>query len=316
MPGVSTSAYSNLSEAFSLSRSLLNDADIPTIVTITQTGAVRSGNIVTITTSLPHNLQVGDIVQIGSVSDSSFNGSQTVLSVPTSITFTYQQAGANTSSGNGTVSLLIQGDWATDAVLLPFANKAYRKVQNRLREGGSKTTTNDVILTPAMAIGQTQLSDSSTPQLPPDFLAPREVFERIAGQPYFGKPMEPVNALPSGPPAAFNGVFSWFDDTLNFVGALNALDIRLRYFSGFPVLSDGTSQIAIRGAVDAVASYTAYLAAESRNRGSGMGFKAMFEEDMKELKNSQVHAQQYLVGRRRPNNSRRGWGVRGFGGTV
>lgn len=312
MPIVGTSAYSNLSEAFSLTRSLLNDADIPSILTIPPVGTVRAGNIVTITTNLPHGLQVGGIVQVASVSDSSFNGSQTVFSVPSSTTFTYQQAGSNTSSGNGTVSILIQGDWATDAILLPLANKAYRQVQNRLLQAGSKTATNDVILEPAMAIGQQQLSDTSSPQLPPDFLAPRELFERIAGQPYFGAPMRPVDALPSCPQAAFNGCFSWYNDCINFVGALNSLEVRLRYFCGFPRLSDGTSQIAIRGAVDPVASYTAMLAANSRNAGSGAQFAAMFEQDMSQLLNMQVHARQYQVGRRRPNNSRRG-GWNGWG---
>lgn len=275
---------------------------------------MRAGNIVTITTSLAHGLQIGSIVQVASVSDSSFNGSQTVFTVPSATTFTYQQAGSNVTSGNGTVSILIQGDWATNAVLLPLANKAYRQVQNRLMQAGSKTATNDVILSPAMAAGQMQLSDSSLPQLPPDFLAPREVFERIAGQPYFGNPMRPVDALPNGPQAAFNGAFSWYNDCINFVGALNSLDIRLRYFCGFPALADGNSQIAIRGGLDPVASYTAMLAGNSRNPGSGAQFEAMFERDMAMLLNMQAHARQYKVGRRRPNNSRRGCG--GYGGNT
>lgn len=277
---------------------------------------MRSANLVTITTNQPHGLQIGSIVQIGFVSDSTFNGTQQVSVVPSATTFQYAQTGINGSSVNGTVSILIQGDWATDAVLLPYANKAYRKVQMRLSQGGSKTMTNDVILTPSLPAGATQLSDTSNPQLPPDFLAPREVFERIAGQQYFGRPMGPVNALPSGPQGALNGVFSWFNETLNFMGALNATDIRLRYFSGFPRISDGTSQILIRDGIDAVASHTAMLASGARNGPAAAAyFEAMFEKDMQELKNAQVHARQYQVGRRRPNNSRRGCGG-GWGSTV
>lgn len=293
---------------FDLVRGLVNDRDVPLILTIPQTGAVRAGNIVTITTNQPHGLQINSIVQVGFVSDPTFSGTQTVFSVPSPTTFTYQQSGANTTSGNGTVSVIVEGDWAIDAVLLPFANKAYRKVQMRLSQGGSKTMTNDIVIEPPFPAGATQLSDSSNPQLPPDFLAPRQLFERIAGQPYFGPPMGQVDALPSRPQGALNFIFSWFDETLNFIGALNATEIRLRYFSGFPRLSDGTSQILIRDGVDAVASYTAYLASESRLRGSGTGFLGMFNEDMSELKNTQVHARQYKPGRRRPNNSRRGCG--------
>lgn len=313
MPGVGTTAFASASDVFSLVRSLVNDADIPSNIPITQAGAVRAGNLVTITTTVAHGLQIGKIVQIGFVSDSSFNGTQQLTAVPSATTFQFPQAGANTASGNGMVSVLEQGDWATDAVLLPYANKAYRKVQMRLNQGGSKTMTNDVVLDP-MPAGTTQLNDTSTPQLPPDFLAPREVYEKISGTQFFGAPMRQVNALPNGPQGALNSCFSWFDETLNFNGASSIIDIRLRYFSGFPNLSDGTSQILIRDGIDAVASYTAFLAANSRNPGAGQIFLGMFNEDMAELKNAQAHARQYVVGRRRPNNSRRG-GCRG-GQTV
>lgn len=314
MPGVGTSAFASASDVFSLVRSLVNDADIPSNIPILT--AVRAGNLVTITTNQPHGLQIGNIVQIGFVSDSSFNGTQTVSTVPSATTFTYAQTAANASSANGTVSILIQGDWATDAVLMNYINKAYRKVQMRLNMGGSKTMTNDVILTPSFPAGTTQLSDTSNPQLPPDFLAPRELYERIAGQPYFGPRMGQVDALPNRPQGALNFVFSWFNETLNFVGALNDTDIRLRYFAGFPRISDGTSQILIRDGIDAVASHTALLASSARNGPAAAAyFGAMFEQDMQELKNAQVHARQYKVGRRRPNNSRRSCGG-GWGSTV
>lgn len=314
MPGVGTSAFASASDVFSLVRSLVNDADIPSNIPITT--AQRAGNLVTITTNQPHGLQVGSTVQIGFVSDSSFNSTQQATVVPSATTFQFPQAGPNTTSGNGTVSVLIQGDWATDAVLMNYINKAYRKVQMRLNMGGSKTMTNDVVLAPSMPAGTTQLNDTSTPQLPPDFLAPREVYEKIAGTPYFGAPMRQVNALPNGPQGALNGCFSWFNETLNFNGASGDIDIRLRYFSGFPRISDGTSQILIRDGIDAVASHTAMLASGARNGpAAAMYFEAMFEKDMAELKNAQAHARQYVVGRRRPNNSRRG-GCRGFGETV
>lgn len=294
---------------------MLNDADIPNIVTILPPngGAVRSGNQVTINTSTVHNLQQGSVVQVGSVTDSSFNGSQKVTAVPTANSFTYAQSGPNTASGNGVVSVLVQGDWAMDAVLLPFANKAYRKVQSLLRRAGSKTTTNDVVLTPSMPIGMQILSDTSNPQLPADFLAPREVYERIVGTIQFGR-MGSVNALPNLAQQTLNGCYSWFEDSINFIGATGQVDIRLRYFSGFPSLSDGTSQIQIRGGEDAVASYTAFLAANSRQPETSQAFLQQFGEDMEELLNMQVHARQYKPGRRRPNNCRSGWN--GYGGTV
>lgn len=320
MPVLGTTAFSQASEVFSLVRSLLNDADIPSVLTITATGAVRAGNSVTITTALAHGLQQGSIVQVGSVSDSSFNGTQTVTAVPTSTTFQYNQTAGNANSGNGTVSILIQGDWATDAVLVPFANAAYRKLQRRMWDAGSKSTTADVII-PAVPANLTQLSDTSTPQLPVDFLAPREIWERISGSGtgFVGfVPMKPVDALPNVPQAGYNGVFTWYGDTLNFLGASSILDIRLRYFVGFGAISDGTSVINVRGAMDPVAYWTAFLAASSRGATNAGIFAQQFEDAMREFLTMQVHARQYLVARRRPyrgGRSRYGYGF-GSGGTI
>src|SRR5713226_7152874 len=67
-------------------------------------GAVRTANVVTITTTSPHGLGTGQSVTIAGVSDSSFNGTFTIASVPSTTTFTYAQTGSNATSGGGTVS--------------------------------------------------------------------------------------------------------------------------------------------------------------------------------------------------------------------
>jgi hypothetical protein len=308
MPVVGSSAYQFASDVFSLVRSMINDADIPAVVTITPTGAVRVGNAVTITTQLPHFLQAGSVVQVGSVTDSSFNGTQTVIAVPTSTTFQYNQAGANTVSGNGIVSVLIQGDWATDAVLLPVANKAYRKIQRRMKGAGSPTFQKDVVLVPSMAIGQTSLDDASNPQLPIDFIAPREIWEKQSGQSFFGQlPMKRVDYLPSWQQSTYNGCYTWQNEAIQFVGATSSLDIRLDYIAGYPALSDGTSPILIRDAADAIASQTAYLITNARSPEAAGVFGQMYEADMIELLNVQTHARQYKPARRMPFNRRRSY---------
>lgn len=312
IPVLGTTAFSTAGDCFSLVRSLLNDADIPSVLTITPTGAIRAGNAVTITTATAHGLQIGNIVQVGSVSDTSFNGTQTVVSVQTATTFTYSQTAANASSGNGVVSILIQGDWATDAVLVPLANAAYRKLQRRMLNAGSKSTSTEVIFT-NVAIGLTQLSDTSTPQLPVDFLAPRQLFERVTGSGtgLIGfTEVHPVDVLPNTPQSGLNGVFAWWGDTLNFLGATSALDIRMRYFIGNPAISDATSVLTVRGALDPIAAWTAFLAASSRGANNASMFVTLFEDSMKEVLTLQVHARQYVVARRRPAN-RRGRGAFG-----
>src|SRR3989449_11071665 len=59
------------------------------------TGAVRAGNVATITTTAPHGLITGQTVLITGVADNSFNGAFTVASVPNSTTFTFAQTAAN-----------------------------------------------------------------------------------------------------------------------------------------------------------------------------------------------------------------------------
>ena len=313
MPVLATTAFPTGSEVFDLVRALLMDRDILPPVTIPPTGAVRASNIATITTNSAHGLQIGNVVQVQSVSDSSFSGTQTVINVPTSTSFQYVNVGGPATSGNGIVQEIVQGDWATDAVLLPFANKAYRKVQNKLLANGSKTQTNEAYTT--LPVNAIQWLDTTSPALPADFLAPRDLAERINGSGLAYVPMRQVNVLPSFQDNTIrntNGMYAWFNEGLFFLGAINALDVRLRYFTALPDISDGTGQFLIRGSEDAIASQTAFLA--SRSRTGASIFADMYQEDIKELLKMQAHARNYVVGRRKPNNYGRGssspWGSR------
>ncbi|HEX2711251.1 MAG TPA: hypothetical protein VHM88_03375, partial [Candidatus Acidoferrales bacterium] len=67
-------------------------------------GAVRSNNVVTITTTAPHALVPNEAVLVTGVADASFNGTFTVTSVPSATTFTYSQSAANATSGGGSVN--------------------------------------------------------------------------------------------------------------------------------------------------------------------------------------------------------------------
>src|SRR5215831_16877735 len=227
MPVLLTTAFPTGGEVFDTVRSMLNDADL--IATNTIVSAVRAGTITTITTIQPHQLQIGNYVTVQSVSNPSFNGSFVVEDIPTPNSFVYVQVGApDASSVNGLVQMIVKGDVFTDNVLLNHANKAYRKVQARLFENGAPSMTTEVELT--LPAGTIQLLDTTDPQLPPDFVAPRIIRERISGQLYYNNPpMRRVNYLPSVAPAAYLGVYSWYEDGLHFIGAFNDIDIALRY---------------------------------------------------------------------------------------
>ncbi|HYN84641.1 MAG TPA: LysM peptidoglycan-binding domain-containing protein [Pyrinomonadaceae bacterium] len=69
-------------------------------------GAVRASGVTTFTTTAAHNFAEGDLVAVSGVADSSFNGTFTVISVPTAQSFTVQQGGqSDAKSGGGLVGL-------------------------------------------------------------------------------------------------------------------------------------------------------------------------------------------------------------------
>ncbi|MGZ7053432.1 MAG: fibronectin type III domain-containing protein, partial [Candidatus Angelobacter sp.] len=78
----------------------------PVPATIVAGGASRNAatGIVTITTASPHALNIGQTITIAGVTDPSFNGTFTILDVPTVTTLTYAQAGLAATSGSGTVT--------------------------------------------------------------------------------------------------------------------------------------------------------------------------------------------------------------------
>lgn len=81
--------------------------------------AVRASNVVTITTAAAHGFPVGMSVLIAGVTDSSFNGTFTIASVPTSTTFTYAQTAANASSSGGTAALPVADRRPQSAMYIP-----------------------------------------------------------------------------------------------------------------------------------------------------------------------------------------------------
>jgi hypothetical protein len=78
----------------------------PVRAVIVAGGASRNAatGVVTITTSTPHALNIGQSITIAGVTDPSFNGTFTIQDVPSVTTLTYAQAGLTATSGSGTVT--------------------------------------------------------------------------------------------------------------------------------------------------------------------------------------------------------------------
>src|SRR5882724_984966 len=111
--------------------SFVNFAPHPVIVA--GTGANRSGNVVTITTTAPHQVFVGQTATISGVANTTFNGAFVVTSVPSPTTFTYKQTAANAISGGGSVSVP-----ATPAQLITFPNLGFNETRTALLTATTK----------------------------------------------------------------------------------------------------------------------------------------------------------------------------------
>jgi len=82
------------------------DTHTKTIAAAASSGAVRTSNVSTITTTAVHGLQAGQIVKITCTDDSTFDGVFEIASTATTTTFTYKQSGddvAAAAAGGGTV---------------------------------------------------------------------------------------------------------------------------------------------------------------------------------------------------------------------
>src|ERR1700686_4335517 len=70
----------------------------------------------------------------------------------------------------------------TDALLMPLLNSAYRGLQRELAENGVSVLAEqqdiDLELNFSTGVTNTEMSDVSSPQLPPDFLVPHMLWER------------------------------------------------------------------------------------------------------------------------------------------
>jgi 6-phosphogluconolactonase (cycloisomerase 2 family) len=113
--------------------SQVNFAPKPPIVAAT--GANRSSNVVTITTTVPHQIFTGQTAVISGVTNTTFNGSFVVTSVPSPTTFKYNQTAANAISGGGSVTVP-----ATAAQLITFPNLASGETRTGIINATAKST--------------------------------------------------------------------------------------------------------------------------------------------------------------------------------
>jgi len=160
----------------------------------------------------------------------------------------------------------------TDTLLMPLLNSAYRGLQRELAENGvsvlSEQQDIDLEVNSTTGITNTELSDVSSPQLPTDCLMPHMLWERAtANTTDVFVPMEKFmsgGSMLNLQPSAYLRLWEWREDKINFIGASQAVTVRVRYEKVLSTLVLGTDPVMIRSATDPLAFATAALAARSR----------------------------------------------------
>jgi hypothetical protein len=160
----------------------------------------------------------------------------------------------------------------TDTLLMPLLNSAYRGLQRELAEVGVSVLAEqqdlDLEPDPVSGVTQTEISDTSSPQLPTDCLVPHMLWERATA--LTTDVFVPMEKFTSGggmlnlQPSSYLRLWEWREDKVNLIGATQAITVRIRYEKVLPELTLGTDPVQIRSATDPLAYATAALAARSR----------------------------------------------------
>src|SRR5256885_8485520 len=211
-----------------------------------------------------------------------------------------------------------QGNLFTDAVLLPYANSAYRKVQRALGNTGAGGFLSDDTLLVVAAVPapdaslQVSLTDATAPpnQLPTDLLVPMKLWERANGSSDDFAEMVDLTrhgGLPSRVQDAILSVWEWRADGIYFLGATQDTQIRLRYLKAYPDFTDATSPVLVRNSQEALAYATAALAGWARGSPLAEKWDEAASDALEDLISQAVKREQQTGRRRRPFSARSGY---------
>lgn len=191
-----------------------------------------------------------------------------------------------------------------DGTLMPLLNSTYRALQRELAEAGVSVLVSQIDLDLPLTSGltTTELTDTSTPQLPTDLMVPHQLWEQQAGSGELFVPMEKiVSGLPNLQPGSFLRMWEWREDTIQLLGATSEVTVRLRYEKVLPQLVVGTDPILIRASNDALAYATAAVAARARGaRSLAADMQTTAMEATEKLIERYIRPEQFKARRRKP----------------
>lgn len=323
MPTTGSTAYTTARSVTALVRALLNDSGTLSVpVAIGNISRNAATGVVTVTTSLPHNMVPGDFSVTSQVPSgtSNFNGTFAVQTVLNNLQYTYNQAGVADTQAAGRSQGVGIGAVYTDTVLMPYVNMMYQTLGRKLETIGDPTYIVDgVELVVAKVAGpdpsvQVVVNDATAApnQLPTNLLKPLKIWERQNGSTDEFTEMTNLTengGLPSREQATTLGVWEWRQDGLYFVGATVDTQIRIRFEAYFADLVDGTSSMLLRNSREQIATPAAIVAAESRGAQLPPTLAQLGEDALEDVMNIATRQMQRKNFRMRGYSRRRGTGT-------
>ena len=107
-------------------------------ITNTITNKALTNNLATLTTASAHTYRVGDVVVVAS-EDATFNGTYSISTIPSNVTFTYTKTNANVSSvaGSGTGTTSVTARRVFDGIALDATDNVIKFFQNAVTKPSS-----------------------------------------------------------------------------------------------------------------------------------------------------------------------------------
>jgi hypothetical protein len=229
------------------------------------------------------------------------------------------QAGLTNTPGEGQI---LVNNAAVAPFMQPFLNSAIRKLYRMLRNCGDPVLIKDNILitglpiinSPTQGLGavdpavQTVLSTNGyfdgtqiwpNFQLPGDMLYPTAVWERKTGSnDIFHRMDVPSGGLESAMQGPFLKQWEWRNNNLNFRGATENVDIRMRYYCSLPqffsqTLDFDSTYVPVLDCTDFLAFEVAVLYASMLGSPGLAALQASVADHMFQLKNANIRRMQH-----------------------
>lgn len=229
------------------------------------------------------------------------------------------QAGETATPGEGQI---FTNNPSISPFTQPFLNSSIRELYRELRNVGEPVLIKDNIIITNLPVMDSPINGIAGPdpavqtvlstagyfdgvqtwanfQLPGDMLYPTQLWERQTGTNNPFVKMTPVSdGLPACGQGPYLGVWEWRNNNINFTGATQNVDIRMRYYSSLPqffsqTLDFNSTYVPVLDCTDAVAYKTAVKYARMLGSPGLPELIAEAKEQMFQLKNANIRRMQH-----------------------